>query len=306
MNASLQSAIDSVPAGKWAVGVSGGADSVSLLTLLRARGDLSLHVVHLNHQTRGGQSDGDARFVGELAGRLGLPFTVSDRSTMESGLTDLPRNPSARYRRLRIALFRRTALENRLNGVLLAHHVDDQAETILHRVLRGSGYSGLAGMSSSTVIGGLRVLRPLLGLSREQLRQWLRDNDQLWREDPSNRSPQYLRNRLRMLLADDPTLRDALIELGLACAAVGKWVKSSTPQSNGPMPLKTIGDLPQILARAAARNWLIASGVEAGKIEPATIDRFLVMCVDASTPLRQQFPGGVFLARHRGVIEKVI
>src|SRR4051812_40231332 len=79
----LQTAAQSVPAGRWAVGVSGGADSVALLLLLVARSDLMLHVVHLDHETRAGASTEDARFVAQLAAQLGLPCTLAARSDVE-------------------------------------------------------------------------------------------------------------------------------------------------------------------------------------------------------------------------------
>ena len=303
MNQVLANAVESVPSGAWAIGVSGGADSVALLTLLRSRPDLSLHVVHLNHQTRGTESDEDAEFAIGLATRLGLPHTIDRRMTMEAQVSDLPRNPSARYRRLRLALFRRVVVQNKLKGVLLAHHADDQAETVLHRLLRGSGYSGLAGMSVSTIIEGLDCFRPLLNIRRETLRNWLRDSNQSWREDPSNRATKYLRNRLRILLANDPALGDALLELGGACAMLRAWVAAAAVPASRQLNVKTMADLPQILARATARNWLIAAGVAQGEIEPETIDRLLAMCADASTPARVQFPCGVMVARRRGRIE---
>jgi tRNA(Ile)-lysidine synthetase-like protein len=294
-----------VPAGRWAVGVSGGADSVALLTLLRSRSDLSLHVAHLNHQTRGGESDGDAAFVADLAARLGVPCTIDDRERLEREAPNLQRNPSARYRRLRMALFDRVVREGEMNGVLLAHHADDQAETILQRLLRGSGYSGLAGMAGTSVIGGLRCVRPLLRVRRDDLRQWLHESNQPWRDDSSNASPKYLRNRLRRLLANDPSLRHALLELGSACASMRTWELSAIPAIVSSLDVRVIGNLPHILARAMARKWLMNVGVPPAMIEPETIARLLAMCLDASTPSRTQFPGGVAVARRKGKIEKI-
>src|SRR5438034_1508222 len=135
---------DAVPAGAWAVAVSGGGDSVALLELLRHRGDLLLHVVHLDHETRGGESATDALFVGELAARWGLAFTIRRRSEIEPAIAArLPANRSARFRAARLELFRRVIAEHRLAGVILAHHADDQAETVVQRLLRGSGPAGL-------------------------------------------------------------------------------------------------------------------------------------------------------------------
>lgn len=86
--------LDSVPAGRWAIGVSGGADSVALLMLIADWPDISLHVVHLDHQLRGAESTGDARFVAELAARLGLQCTIAQRGQLERDVPKLPANPS--------------------------------------------------------------------------------------------------------------------------------------------------------------------------------------------------------------------
>jgi tRNA(Ile)-lysidine synthase len=184
----LTEAVACVPPGGWAVGVSGGADSVALLCLLRGRQDLSLHIVHLDHQLRGEASAEDADFVRGLAGKLGLPCTIAARDQIEPSKANLPHNPSAKYRTLRIELFRQVVMESNLQGVILAHHADDQAETILQRLIRGSGLSGLCGMSAVARIGLLVVHRPLLCVHRQQLRQYLRSIGQDCREDTSNES----------------------------------------------------------------------------------------------------------------------
>src|SRR5206468_4004488 len=127
-DAVLNSAAASVPPGRWAIGVSGGADSVALVCLLHGRADLSLRVVHLDHELRGEQSAADARFVCELADVLKVPCTARRLSQMPSALP-LPANLSARLRAFRLALFRQVVAELGLQGVLLAHHGDDQADT---------------------------------------------------------------------------------------------------------------------------------------------------------------------------------
>src|SRR5258708_566437 len=126
-----------VPPGRWAVGVSGGADSVALLTLLHAIPYRSMHVVHLDHQTRGGASADDAQFVQGLAEYRGIPCTVARRADIEQGMTRLPANLSARYRAARMELFRRVVLEEKLEGVLLAPPAHDQAGSGWHRWLHG-------------------------------------------------------------------------------------------------------------------------------------------------------------------------
>ena len=156
----MMDAVASVPPGRWAVGVSGGADSVALLSLLRGRPDLSLHVVHLDHETRGQASTADALFVAELSAKWGLACTVARWRDVEAEVAPDVKNPSARFRAGRRVLFRRVAAAHDLQGVVLAHHADDQAETVLLRLIERSGPMGLGGMAQRSVGGGIVVLRP--------------------------------------------------------------------------------------------------------------------------------------------------
>src|SRR5580700_1388324 len=229
----LRPSIASIPPGAWAVGVSGGADSVALLRLAKQRTDLKLHVVHLDHQLRGEASDADARFVSALAEELELPATIATREKIEGSVKNdavrLPQNPSARYRALRLRLFREVILRERLLGVLLAHHADDQAETVLLRLLRGSGPMGMVGMSETAEVAGVCVLHPLLHVRGAQLRAWLRESGQAWREDASNRSAKQKRNCVRQWLAANPTCVENLLTLQRACSKYANWVRAAQP-----------------------------------------------------------------------------
>jgi tRNA(Ile)-lysidine synthase len=302
----LSDAISAVPAGAWAVAVSGGADSVALLCLLRARqverADLGLHVVHLDHQTRGPDSTADAVFVADLAAAESIPCTLQLRSAVEAGMTSLPANTSARYRAVRLELFRQVIQQHNLAGVLLAHHADDQAETIFLRLLRGSGPAGLAGMCSRTRIHGVTLLRPLLAVSRETLRSSLLQRGQPWREDASNQSPTYLRNRVRRLLADEPSLRERLLEMGQTFAALRDWVHRSAPVLGPAFDVRTLCDLPDIVAREAARRWLTDRGVPPEELTPKALERLLLLARDAASPPQCHFPGALLVRRRRGVV----
>lgn len=302
---SPQSAITTVPPGAWAVGVSGGADSVAMLRLLRERADLRLVVVHLDHQLRGSESTEDARFVGELAAGMGLPCGIVRREHIEPEVADLPANPSARYRALRLELFRRVVRQQHLSGGILAHHADDQAETILHRLLRGSGPAGLGGMSPDTVVSGLRILRPVLCVRRDALREHLRRIGQRWREDASNTSPKYARNRLRQFLAAPPELFEPLLELGQAAGALHQWANSASPDLPTSFAARELADLPSILADAAARNWLARAGCPRDLITPETVEQLRAMAGDAATPPRQDFPGHVTIRRRAGRLSQL-
>jgi tRNA(Ile)-lysidine synthase len=284
------------------VGVSGGADSVALLALLRTRADLALHVVHLDHQLRGDASTADAQFVQDLANHWNLPCTVARRDEIEPQIPDLPANPSARYRRLRLALFADVARAHALSGVVLAHHADDQAETVLHRLLRSSGPMGLAGMRVTGTIAGLTILRPLLGVRRARLRDYLRATGQPWRDDASNTSPAYQRNRLRHALSRAPRLADALIELGTTCGALRNWVNEIAPQLESRFAAAQLADLPTLLARASASRWLRERGAPADELTPDVLDRLVAMASDAASPPRQHFPARLLVRRRAGVI----
>src|SRR5260221_10183776 len=115
----LETAVAAVPGGAWAVGVSGGADSVALLALLRRRADLRCHAVHLDHETRAGESAADAQFVSELCANWGVNITVVRRSELERGAGEWPANQSARFRALRLDLFRRACAAGAVQGVIL-------------------------------------------------------------------------------------------------------------------------------------------------------------------------------------------
>ena len=298
----LEQAIADVPAGRWAVGVSGGADSVALLHLLRAyRPELGLHVVHLNHQARGADSDADASFVRELAEGFNLPVTVALREEVERTVKTLPRNVSARFRRIRIALFNRVVHSHGLAGVLLAHHADDVAETVLQRLLRGSGTAGLTGIARlSRASGGLLVCRPLIGVRRRRLREYLVADGQSWREDASNTSDVYLRNRLRKVLEASPALSEELIHLSIACRTLHDWTQASAPTLDQAAPVAVLRALPPILAHESARRWLVERGVPPGELTPDVIGRLLAMASDAAASPRQHFPGGVLVRRRQG------
>jgi tRNA(Ile)-lysidine synthase len=294
-----------MPPGRWAVAVSGGADSVALLRLLHDRGDLALHVAHLDHEIRGDESTADADFVRTLAQQLNLPATIARRSDIEPDMLKhqlLPANPSARYRAGRIALFRQVVQQHNLNGVILAHHADDQAETILQRLLRGAGPQGLTGMRAQRRIKDLLILRPLLEIRRNDLRAYLQSIHQPWREDLSNISPKYMRNRLRRLLARHPDLTPALLNLAAACQHLNEWIETNAPTLPDAFNISDLDDWPTPLARQALRQWLIHHGAPPADITRSVLDRLEAMLTDAATPPRQHFPGQFLVHRRQGRI----
>ena len=178
------------PGSRIGVAVSGGADSVVLLHLLQrltGRSKVQLHVLHVNHQLRGSESDGDEAFVRALAESLQLPF-FAERTQLPPG------NLEQAAREARRQFFFRIRDEVELSKIALGHTRSDQAETLLFRFLRGTGTTGLAGMRFSTTEG---LIRPLLAVSRQEVREWAAAEGISWREDSSNRDVHFARNRLR-------------------------------------------------------------------------------------------------------------
>ena len=177
------------------VGVSGGADSVALLDLLATLPDfpLILIVAHLNHCLRGTESDGDQQFVQQLAAQYQLPCELRQVNVrllaQQQRLSLEEAGRTARY-----AFFDELKNRYHASAVAVAHHSDDQAETLLLRLLRGAGTTGLAAMAPRNPAG---IIRPLLGISRQELRAHLTDRRLGFREDSSNTDQTYQRNRIR-------------------------------------------------------------------------------------------------------------
>jgi tRNA(Ile)-lysidine synthase len=180
------------PGQQVGVAVSGGADSVCLLYVLlelAPRWDLHLSVLHLDHGLRGEESRQDAEFVRGLADRLGLPLSLR-----ETRLAQSPDNLEQAAREARLAFFRETIASGAVQRIATGHTRSDQTETVLFRFLRGSGTAGLSGIRPVTSEG---IVRPLIEVERSAVRQFLLERGIAWREDSTNSSLQFARNRIR-------------------------------------------------------------------------------------------------------------
>ena len=186
------------------VAVSGGADSTALLRALhemRAELEIELAAAHLNHKLRGAESDGDEAYCAELAAELGVEFIaeehdVAARARLAGG------NLEETAREIRYAFLERAADKLGAARIAVAHTADDQAETVLLRLLRGAGRTGLGGMRPMRG----RIIRPLLGATREEVLAFLRERGIAHREDSSNRDENFARVLLRRRIA--PLLRE--------------------------------------------------------------------------------------------------
>ncbi len=198
---------------KLMVAVSGGADSVCLLHILtqyRPRLYAELHVAHLNHQLRGSESDDDANYVSELAGKLGVPATI-ERRNVATHHDQYGGSLEEAAREVRYGFLAEVAKLVGITKVVVGHTRDDHIETVLLHLLRGAGTTGLCGLQPRSILpygesgGTLEIIRPLLDVTRQETLDYCRQHDLSLRSDSSNLSFSFLRNRVRMELL--PLLR---------------------------------------------------------------------------------------------------
>lgn len=200
------------------IGVSGGADSVALL-VASARIELPIVAAHLNHALRDEHSDADEKWVAELCGRLDVSFE-RDRQDVRTLSESRGLTLEEAARRARYAFFIESARRHDCRYVAVAHTADDQAETVLHHIIRGTSLAGLGGMPTSRELGeGFKLIRPLLQTTREEIEAYLSDLGQDYRNDVTNTDESHTRNRIRHtllpLLRDqfNPRVNDALLRL---------------------------------------------------------------------------------------------
>jgi tRNA(Ile)-lysidine synthase len=228
---------------RWLLAVSGGADSMAMLDSLaklqKPLGLEALHVAHLNHRLRESESDADADFVKNQACHRDLAVTIEAVNVAEVAReTGESLETAARDSRYRF--FAQTAKSQNCQVIVLAHNADDQAETILHRILRGTGLRGLAGIPPARPLkcdkDEFQIIRPLLSVPRSEIHGYLKRHRIPWREDSSNATNQFTRNRLRNELLPllreqfNPNASEALRQLG----AIAEWTQSHlTAESEG-------------------------------------------------------------------------
>lgn len=291
---------------KWLVGVSGGADSVALMHAMHEAGCRKVVVCHLHHGLRGVEADRDARFVKKLAERMGYPC-VCERADVVARMDDSGESMETAARAERLAFFARVARRERCRHVLLAHHADDQAETVLWNLLRGS--YGLRGMESEKemLVNGQRLMlvRPLLHLRHEELKRWLMVRGWKWREDGSNSEPVAVRNRLRaevFPLLEEIAGRDVV---GAICRMSGDFAemeqyaddelqKVNIRDPQGRIHLGALGCLPGCLQKRALADYLRDHGVPA--INRGLLEAIIAM-TDPSAPAVVNLPGGARIRR---------
>ncbi len=290
------------------VACSGGIDSTVLADALHQAG-LDLRLGHVNHGLRGAEADADAEFVRAFAEARGLPVEVARVAPQA-----LREGRSSRERPTLQEAARRArydALACMGDGpIATAHTLDDQAETVLLRLLRGAGPDGLAGIPE---VSG-RVVRPLLRVPRAEIEAYARRRGLRWREDSSNRSPAYARNRLRgwlrRLEADfNPRLLRAIGDLAEAQQRDREWIADLVAREAAArfeerpeglvIEAKDWNGLPVSLQRRLAREALRRVGA-ARDVSRAHLGRVTAFLAEGRPGTRIELPGGLELVRERG------
>ncbi len=306
---------DYSPRRKYLIGVSGGRDSVALLHCLHATGYKKLVVCHLNHALRGRASGQDAVFVKRLAQKLSYNCEIQKvdvkRLAKEEKISIEVAARKARHR-----FFAKIAKAQRCPRLFLAHHADDQVETVLINLFRGSGLRGIAGMRSSSdhTIDGVRLqfLRPFLSQWRSQIDDYLQEQGLDYREDASNESHFALRNRIRHRLLPEVKqvferdVRAAVKRLshmaGAESDALGALLERDHPglSQQTQLPVKTLRSLPEALQGRVLREWLNHRGIKGTGYREVEMIRRLIPV--GSEVAKINLPNHQYARRRQGLI----
>jgi len=284
-----------------AVAVSGGPDSVCLLHVLRELAGplgMSLSVAHFNHKLRGAASDEDERFVAAMAAKMGLALHRADGSDLSSAA-----NLEQAAREARAAFFARLRSDDKTDLVALGHTRDDQAETVLFRLLRGSGLSGLAGILPVTAEG---MIRPLLDVTRKEVETYLDQGSIEWHHDSTNLESRFARNRIRHSLMPqlaqewNPNVGEALAQLaGLAYdeerwwnAAVERRAAKYLAERRGGVEFNAaqLASLPRAMARRLIRRAIARAKGDLRRIEFAHVEQVMELVEKTAGEGRIQLP----------------
>lgn len=298
--------------GPGVVAVSGGADSVALLRALLGAGLGPLVVAHFHHGLRGAEADADAAFVRELASDLGCRFEPGDADVRAAG-----GNLETTARRLRYGWLAGVAAASGAAWVATGHTADDQAETVLHRLVRGTGLRGLRGIAPAAPLGEATVVRPLLAVGRADVLAFLAGLGQPFRTDSSNADPRFTRNRIRadvlpLLTTFNPDAVAALNRAAEQAAeafglldrlAADLLTRAELPRAGDLVILdaaRLLGAEP-LLAREAFRRLWEREGWPTNLFRATHWHRLLA--VAHGDPAAANFPGGAFARRVGRVVQ---
>lgn len=296
------------PGDRVLVAVSGGADSVGLLLVLselRRRLGVELVAAHVHHGLRGAEADADQACAAAAAERLGVPFV---RAAIGPRLTGSRSNLEARARALRYAALRRLAGIHGCNRIATGHTRDDQAETVLMRIVRGSGLRGLGAIRPRRRDG---VVRPLIDCRRAAVRAAVEQAGLGYRHDTSNDDPRFLRTQVRArllpLLAElNPAIVDACAGLASASraerAAALRWADAelAVAGADGGLSVAWLAQHPDGLRRVLLRRWLARSGIPRRRLNRRHVQAAVDLTLAREGRGEVHLPIGWALRRDRG------
>jgi tRNA(Ile)-lysidine synthase len=262
---------------KIVVAVSGGPDSVCLLDALnqlKKKYALELIVAHINYNLRGKDSVADEEFVRKLAEKYGLEAVVlrpkiKSQKNLENNLRDI-----------RYAFFEKVRKENGYDYIAVGHNLDDQAETFLQRLIRGAGMAGLRGMQFKNG----KIIRPLLGFSRQEILEYLKQRQLKYRIDKTNQEDIFLRNRIRHQLIPyleknfNPKFKETVFQTAISLGEDYAWIEREAEeffQKNPDLSVKKILLLPQALQKRIILKFLQKVSGSLKDIESAHLEEIL-------------------------------
>lgn len=282
------------PGDRVVCALSGGADSVALLWamyLLKEKLEITLSAAHFNHNLRGEESDRDQAFCQQLCQRYDIPLFVGSAEVKagEKGL-------EAAAREARYSFF--AGLSGK---IATAHTADDNAETVLMHMVRGTGLRGLGGISPIRE----NIIRPMLTVTRQEVMAFLQEYCLAHIEDSSNKTDAFLRNRIRhhimpLLQQENPSLSENLSQMALRLRQDEEILQSLT---SGDLPdVTALRQMPQALRNRVLANFLEKSGVKEPESEHILLAESLVFSPKPSA--KANFPGGVVIRRNYDRLEK--
>ncbi len=277
--------------------VSGGPDSMALLWgmhLLRDALGIEVCAAHYNHGLRGAESDSDEAFVRDFCSFHDIPLTVG-RGVVSSGKKGL----EAAARDARYGF-----LQTLPGKIATAHTAEDNAETILMHLIRGTGLKGLGGISP--VRGNL--IRPMLTITREQVLAFLQENHIPWVEDSTNATDSFLRNRVRhhilpLFRQENPRIGENLSDMALQLR-LDEQALEDMAQVSRPLRVSQLREMPPALRRRALGTFLKESGVPEPEMEHIFLAENLVFSDRPSA--KADFPGGIIISRNYDVLESSV
>ncbi len=299
------------------IGVSGGADSVALLHALTELGHQP-HVCHLNHSLRGKSSDGDTNFVRDLARHYRLPCEIKSEDVAayaKKGRLSL----EDAARQVRYSFFSSVSKQTGIQKLLLAHTSDDQAETVLFRLLRGAGPTGLTGISPQRQLGALHVIRPLIQVSRNEILDYLEEHNLSYREDSSNADTRFTRNRIRLELLPllerefNPSVRTVLLQTATILGDEDRYLEEIVRHEFYPkVILDNSIQIPEFLKspvpiqRRLLRRWLSRHPEMALNLSFQHIEAVRVLANRSSVHAELHLPFGLIVYREYELLKKKV